>query len=145
MLLTCLLLTNRLLGVDLPGNIRRRIRDLSKVKLLAARLGEDLFREGEGPPVLRQYLWQFDCMDCLRDRIRYCVPLVMMPRGAARATTPPPSFHWLFYLTRPIRLVGKHLLNPIRGYRLLRELAQHLCSWGSGSIPFRGIRSLLLK
>jgi hypothetical protein len=85
------------------------------VKSLAVQVRERLFREADGPLVRRAECLYFciKAREHLPDRVRSCLCLVP-PTEKDRAILPlPASLSFLYYLIRPIRLVGEHGLSPL--------------------------------
>jgi hypothetical protein len=107
-----LALASDLLGTTLPEEIAQRVRTDPAVSTLARRVHERLFRTSGGSPrrfpevMFRPIHVQM--RERLRDKVRYCV------RSATTHTVgdwmalplPRPLFS-LYYVLRPIRLVGK--------------------------------------
>jgi hypothetical protein len=124
MVLLGLHLANRLLGAELSEEVRRHLRADSVVDSLALQVQEELFRGYYDPDNLLSerpffYMnlrerWQ----DKARVFLRYC------PEYFSRMVTPtekdhaflplPTSFSFLYYLLRPLRLVGTYARQTLR-------------------------------
>jgi hypothetical protein len=81
-----------------------------KVKALARQVQEQLFWEAERPHTVREeILFHLRSKERLQDKIRYCIRLPMTTNIRDWAALPLPRYLFpLYYLIRPVRLVGKH-------------------------------------
>jgi hypothetical protein len=114
MLLLGLFLATDLLGAELPDRVSRRVHADPKVKALARRIREQMFREASGVTGIFEGDAYFrplhlTMQERLVDKIRYCV------RAATTQTVEdwkllslPGYLSSLYYVLRPIRLVGKY-------------------------------------
>jgi len=120
MLVLGLLLAHDLLGVALPGQVVRQIHADSVSAGLAAEVRARLISEPEGrPQILGPYLagasFQLRMRERLRDKLRYCLGLVLTPSTEDwdllehRVTPPlPTSLSFLYYPLRPARLIWRY-------------------------------------
>ena len=124
MLKLSLFLASDLLGTPLPEKVWQRIDADPVVKLLAAQVREQLFVKVDNPPKFEESnfsLWDIRVRERWQDRVRYCFTLVFMPNEGDAALLPlPPSLYFIYYLLRPIRLVGRNGLIVLK--RILRWL-----------------------
>ena len=108
MLFLGLFLARDLLQAPLPEEICRRIHTDAVVKGLAAQVRQNLFRD-RPPGGFESALFHFRARERFRDGIRYSLSLAVSPTLADWVLiSVPPSFSFLYYLLRPIRLVGKY-------------------------------------
>jgi hypothetical protein len=122
LLLSCFLASD-LLGTALPEKVWQRIQADPTVKSLAKQVRERLFLNFNNSPNLFKdsnfSLWDIRVRERLQDKVQYCFNLVFSPNEGDAALLPlPPSLYFIYYLLRPIRLVGrngmiilKHLLK----------------------------------
>lgn len=111
-LLFGLSLANTLLGTSLPQGILERIRFNPVIKSLISPVNEQLFCEvGKPLRALEKVVFQLKIIDYLSDRVRfiaaptaYDTELLHLPR----------PLYFLYYLFRPIRLIWKFVLKPLR-------------------------------
>jgi hypothetical protein len=107
-----LALASDLLGTTLPKEIAQRVQTDPAVRTLARRVQERLFRTSGSPKRFSEVMFRsihVQMRERLRDKVRYCV------RSATTHTVgdwmalplPRPLFS-LYYVLRPIRLVGKY-------------------------------------
>jgi len=110
MLFLGLLLAKDLFDASIPEEIVKEIESDSKVRRLATKVEEGLFRKSNGSSdILRSSLFYLKARERLQDQIQYCV-------GLAMTTTPgdwallklPRSLFLLYFLIRPIRLIKKY-------------------------------------
>jgi hypothetical protein len=126
-----LLLARDLLGTPLPEEILQRKQAHPVVEALALQVRERLFCAdykfgvADRPPKfleIEKNLFYFRVRERLRDRVPYFLHLVhvaIAPSVEDRTFLPlPPSGSFLYYLIRPIRVIGKYGLRPLK--RLLR-------------------------
>ena len=113
MLLVSLHLANDLLGTALPQEVLQRIEVDTVVQSLARKIRGRLFHEAGKPPgVLKTALIHLRGRERLRDRIRFCYRLALIPNLGDWSFLPlPRPFSFLYYFIRPIRLVGRHVLR----------------------------------
>ena len=117
MLFLGLFLTSELNGTVFPKEVWHSIEAQPTVKSLAAEVRQRLFRQADEPDRwLEKSLFSFSFSLRLKERLQDRVPVVgeflrqkITPRDRDRALLPlPRSLHFLYYLIRPIRLVGKY-------------------------------------
>ena len=110
MLALGLVLATDLIGTTLPQAVWDRVEAGSVVQSLAAQVSVHLFSEADHPPrgvdmlafslKIRARLW---------DRVQYAVHLARQATNRARWLLPLPAFFsLLYYLLRPIWLIGKY-------------------------------------
>lgn len=116
MLLLGLSLAADLLEADIPLAVRQSIEADPKIKLLAARVREQLFCEPVfAPGIFECGVFHLRMREHWRDRVRYCLRISTTPTVGDWALLPATlSFPLLHYPLRAIRLIGKY------GLRLLR-------------------------
>ncbi len=113
-----LFLANELLGAPLPVAVEREMRTDPVVASLATRLHSWLFVDPEQQPgTLGSIPFHLKARERWQDRTRYCLRLAFTTTAGdwALVRLPSPLFP-LYYLLRPIRLVGTY------GTELLRHL-----------------------
>jgi hypothetical protein len=115
-----LVMTNELLGTELPERILREARLDRTVGALALEVREQLFLDAEPQEVHEEAAgWRFHwrMMERLRDKIRYCVHRTTAPNSMDWELMPLPAVLFSCYrVLRPIRLLA----------RLGRRLTQRL-------------------
>jgi hypothetical protein len=113
-----LFLANELLGAPLPVEVERGTRADLVVASLTTRLRSWLFVDPEQQPgTLASIPFHLKARERWRDRMRYCLRLALTTTAGDWALVRLPSpFFPLYYLLRPIRLVGTY------GTELLRRL-----------------------
>ncbi len=111
-----LLLAHDLLHADVPDELIRRARAASAVRTLAAQASRHLTgRESDRPEGFRAALFQFRARERWRDGLGYALSLVVEPTFADWVGfRVPGSLSFLYYLWRPVRLVGKYLRRLVR-------------------------------
>lgn len=118
MLKLSLFLASDLLGTALPEKVWQRIQADPVVKSLATQVRERLFVNATNSPKFEDSnfsLWDIRVRERLQDRVRYCFTLVFMPNEGDAALLPlPPSLYFIYYLLRPIRLIGRNGLMVLK-------------------------------
>lgn len=119
MLFLGLFLASDLLGAALPEEVWQRVQADPVVKSLATQVRQRLFREAnDSPGIFESSLFYLRARDSLQDRVMYCLYLVhfaITPNMKDQAFLPLPAFlSFLYYPLRPIRLIGKYGLNPLK-------------------------------
>ena len=111
MLFLGLFLANDLLGAALPEEILQKVKANSVVRTLAGQVQERLFLEpGDPPRVFEQTFFYLSMRERLQDKIRYCIRLATNINAFDWALVPLPSYLFpLYYVIRPIRLIGKYV------------------------------------
>jgi hypothetical protein len=117
MLFLGLFLANDLLGAPLPEDVLQRVQADPAVASLAEQVRQGLFGHAHGQPGdLGRCLFHLKARERLGDRVRYCVRLaVTTTPGDWASVRLPSSLFPVYYVLRPIRLVGAY------GPRLLRR------------------------
>ena len=110
MLLLGLKLAGDLLGAHLPRSLRQRVESDPALESLAVQVCERLCREYSGPPgIFEGASFHVRAKERVRDRARYVVLLGATPSIGDWAMLPLPALlFFLYYLLRPIRLLGKY-------------------------------------
>jgi hypothetical protein len=116
-----LLLASDLLGAAIPEQVLRKIQAKTVVKTLAKQVCEWLFPKSDSPSRgMKKALFYFKVRERFQDKIPYLMHLSYLwiaPSQADLAFLPlPDSLYFLYYLVRPIRLIGQY------GSRLLKRL-----------------------
>jgi hypothetical protein len=116
MLLLGLSLANRLLDAPIPAEIHDRLREKPFVADLATTIAAQLLDQG-GPEAskISLSLLHLHLADSLRGRLRYCRMQLRSNVGEWMLVPLPSRFWFLYSVIRPVRLVGRFLVN-----RLLR-------------------------
>ena len=112
MLCLGLILAHSLLDAPLPKNIniQQQLKRDGQAQLLAKQVSDRLLDPKESFNI---YLFILKCRERYRDRLRFLLCLVFVPKQEDwRFLRLPPSLHFLYYLIRPIRLLFKPILNP---------------------------------
>ncbi len=112
MLLLGLFLASELLGAMPPKEISKKLQTRGDLKALADWVYSALFRNPDIPPRrFDGYTFYMRAMDRFRDRLRFCC-LQLTPTPLEWALLPLPTYlSPLYYLLRPIRLLGKYALR----------------------------------
>jgi hypothetical protein len=108
-----LLLARDLLGAALPEPVLGKIRADRPAARLAREVCEQLFvLPHRRPGKLAQRLLTLKLRERLRDRVGYCLRLALTPtEGDRELLALPPALASLYYLVRPIRLIGRYGLG----------------------------------
>lgn len=118
MLLVSFFLASHLLGTPLPKEVWQRVQADSTVKLLALQVCERLFlHDANDQPEFESNfsLWDIRVRERLQDKVRYCFNLVFSPNEGDAALLPlPPFLYFIYYLLRPIRLIGRNGLITLK-------------------------------
>ncbi len=120
-LLLGLLLAEQLLGSQVPQAVLQKIRSDPSLEPLAAQISDRLFRDSVRDPGIFEDTFVDELhpkmLDRRRDRLRYYAHLVFSPTvGDTDFLRVPHLFSFIYYLVRPMRLIGRF------GPRLLRDL-----------------------
>jgi len=137
MLILGLRLARDLLGAALPAETLRRMQADVAVEPLVVQVREWLLGD-EGVPthLFEEAAFYIRLRERLRERISYLFFYAwaylrpgVIPTVKDRAAVPlPPFLSFFYYLLRPIRMVGKYGLGPLK--RLLQHLPRHLLAKG---------------
>jgi hypothetical protein len=116
MLFLGLHLVRDLLGVALPPDILAVVEKDPAIRKLARQVRVRLFKEAHrASNPLRAFLFQLKAKDGNRDRVRCCVGLALTTTPEDMATVNlSASLSPVYHLLRPIRLVIKFLVAPLR-------------------------------
>ena len=118
MLLIGLLLAHELLGTSLPEIVLQKIQVQPVVKSLTSQVQQWLFCEGENPLIDTQIkLFQFRVRERLQDLFLYFTHPQWIDQEFLHL---PPFLSFLYYVIRPIRLIGQSGLSPGKVVRLLK-------------------------
>jgi len=117
-----LFLARDLLGATLPEEVSHRLEKTPALPSLAAEVRGQLFHQGHGAPgIIAESRFQFKVMERLQDKVQYIGHCLLAPNDRDWAFLPlPASFSFLYFLLRPIRLVGEqgpHLFKRLMGNR----------------------------
>ncbi|MEO1400419.1 MAG: nucleotidyltransferase family protein [Cyanobacteria bacterium J06635_1] len=131
MLLLGLHLANQVLGMPLPAEIRAQINADLEAKRLAKQVSQRLL-SGEGGLNANFHLdklkFQFRAIADPREQVRYCIkcfyrhgltPIWRVFRPTEKEwqfIKLPRSFHFLYYLIRPMRLLGREAANVWKNF-----------------------------
>lgn len=116
MLLLGLSLANELVGARIRDEVLQMVQTDSKVLTLTRQVGERLFQDNLPHLSLSERrLFHLRAMERWQDRVRYCIIVAGKPRSTDCAfVTLPRELFFLYYLIRPIRLVSKYGLSPLK-------------------------------
>jgi hypothetical protein len=122
-----LLLVHEIVGTTLPSKILQTVKAAPVRRWLVTKMREGFFYDVDSLTKTSQshpsYLWSIGrlnlyeilMMDSLRKRVGYCLSSVITPTKDDQTFLPlPASLSSLYYLVRPIRLVEKWGLNPVK-------------------------------
>jgi hypothetical protein len=129
-----LLLAGALLDAPLPANIGRAIGSGASVRLYASQVCEWLFSGSSGPleptSTAQRRLYTLWLTDRMPDRLRFCCHRALCyltPNRSDRAFARlPASLGFLYYVLRPVRLVGRGCAVLLKGLRLSRDPSKPL-------------------
>lgn len=123
-----LFLAHDLLGATLSDPVLRRVQADPVVKSVAGEVRPKLFADiPERPGDVERLIFYFRMRKGWRDRLGYSsgylvqyLRIALVPSAKDRALLPLPAFlSFLYYLVRPIRMVGKYGLRPWKWKHLL--------------------------
>jgi len=111
-----LLLAGDLLGTPVPGEVVRGAQGDPVAKSLAAQVRDRLCRGVARPSgLVERCFFHLRARERLKDKVRYCLRIGTTPTDGDWALLPLPAFlSFLYYLLRPMRLVGKYGLRPLK-------------------------------
>ena len=109
MFLLGLHLAERLLAAPLPNEVKRRCDSDARLKSLAANVIKNLFNGTTHVPATSREIFQYNLSvrKTLRARARYLVYALRPTDSDLGARSFPAALSFAYYLTRPIRLLGK--------------------------------------
>jgi len=115
MLFLGLYLAKDLLGIKLPDYVWRKVRSDTKIKSLAWMVYKDLFNERNGLlGFLERSLFHLRSIKPFWKRVQYCYYLVIPPSLVEfEILKLPSSLFFLYYLIRPLRLLGKYSVGRL--------------------------------
>lgn len=110
-----LFLANDILGAPIPHEIRQKTQHDPPTARLAGQIKWRLF---EGtlivPGIWENTLLKLQLMDCVQERVSYCVHVLTAVTPADWSSLPLPDFLFpLYYALRPMRLAGKYGLMAV--------------------------------
>ena len=110
-----LYLAKHLLNVNLPDNLWQRVQSDAKIKSLAWMVRKHLFTERKGLfGALERSFFHIRLIKPLWKQLRYCYYLVIPPSLVEfEILKLPSSFFFLYYLFRPLRLLGKYSVGRL--------------------------------
>jgi hypothetical protein len=102
------------LGAGLPEDIRRKVQEDRKVRDLAAGVCRHLCQKDPGlPGGWQNSLFHVRVRERLRDKVRFSLNLALGPAMADWTfLSLPPTFSFLYYLLRPVRLAVRYGIGP---------------------------------
>ena len=104
------------MGIALPTKVSKRVKADRWVGRLAGRVRMLLFKGPNGPPgAAERWFFSLKVLERRRDRIRYCLRQTLTPTAGDLSSLPlPESLSFLYYLSRPSRLLVTHALALVR-------------------------------
>ena len=110
------LLTAWILEVKLQEEVLRHIKAAPLVQSIGGQVVRKLFQEnGDGAGRFEREIFYLRIMERPADKARYCFYLAIPPTHAEWSMLPlSKPLHFLYYFIRPLRLVGKYALRPLR-------------------------------
>jgi len=113
-----------LLGAVVPDDVLKKVKADLTVKSLAAKVVKQMFPDGDSSfgllgrslfrPNLEMSLFYLKLIKPLRKRVRYFYDLTIVPThleyGLIKLS---PSFFFLYFLIRPLRLIGKYGIGAL--------------------------------
>jgi hypothetical protein len=126
-----LLLSRDLLQAALPEEVVRRARADSTARTLAGQVSRRLFQDSDhAPRGVESAIFHLRVREQPRDGIRYCLAMALIPHFADWAhLSLPPLLSFLYYLVRPLRLIGKG------GGQLLHLVLERSTPAADGNVP----------
>jgi len=105
-----------LLDAVVPEDVREKTQEDPMLATLVATVREGLWGEANGTRgILKSAFFHVRARERLQDRIRYCVRLAMTPTASDWGLLSlPKRLAFLYYLVRPIRLVGRYCLRAVK-------------------------------
>jgi hypothetical protein len=106
-----------LLAAPLPAQARRFIEPDTAIASLETEVRQHLFvveSSTAETASLRRSLLHLRLRERISDRVGYCLAHLKPGVGDWAAFPLPPALHFLYYLTRPLRLAGRYLLTALR-------------------------------
>jgi hypothetical protein len=111
-----LFLANDLLDMVLPDTISKMVQKDPVVKSLAMQVNQWLFNNtNKGPRGLQYCLFHLKARERIRNRIQYCVLLLINPNVKDWNFLPmSQNLFPLYYFLRPVRLAKDYVLKPLK-------------------------------
>ena len=101
-----LLLAEDLVGLTIPANIHALISKDPRAQELASKVSASLSRGVAQTSLMSDYLFYGSTRQRRKDRVRYFIELIFVPRTSDWNTLQlPECLYFLYYLFRPIRLI----------------------------------------
>ncbi len=118
MLLLGLFLANELLSATLPGEMFEQVKADTVVKQLGAQVVEQLFNPAaDSLQVIKHSLFFICARERLSDRVRCRLRMMFAPTiKDLTFVRLPRAFSFVYYLLRPIRLIGKYGIKLLRRF-----------------------------
>jgi hypothetical protein len=101
-----LYLAHNILGAKLPEHIRQKLQSDQRTRKLAVHVNHKLFA-GDGHARISDDLFIIKTIESVPDQMGYALHLATTPSVEERSLLPD-SFAFLWWLIRPLRLVGKY-------------------------------------
>lgn len=121
MLLLGLFLANGLLGTTLPEEVLLKMHSNTLVKSLYLQVCEWLFERQ--PSKFEVYILHLKVRERLAHKLRYFLYLTITPNEKEWALLPLPKFlSFLYYLLRPLRLIGENGLGTLKHLLRIEEI-----------------------
>jgi hypothetical protein len=116
MLFLGLYLAKELLQAELSQVVWENVQTDPQVEAIALKVTQRLFQQNDNLP--RAYirsLFHLQTKERLQDKVEYCLRLGVTPTVTEWARLPlPNSLSFMYYLTRPLRLVRTHGMRPLK-------------------------------
>jgi hypothetical protein len=108
-----LLLAREMLGLVLPGKVEEKIAEYPRVKNISENIAGKMLSISESSPLRMNYwenvVFHYDIMDRRKDWLRCCLRSLSNPTHSDWLWIRlPASLSVLYYILRPLRLVGKY-------------------------------------
>ena len=119
-----LYLAQELLDANLPDKVCQRIKSDAKMDILAHKVYTQLLKEKDGSVgALETYLFHLRSIKTFWDRVLYCYFLMVPPYFADFLFLKLPSgLFFLYYLIRPLRLLGKYSVGRLINWLMPPEV-----------------------
>ena len=106
-----LLLARNIFGAEVPGEMIERISD--KLKFVASKIEQRLVRGIRKPPTaMETFQLNLQCMDHKRHAVQALLRAILVPTISDwKSITLPDTLYPLYYLLRPLRLLGKYSIS----------------------------------
>lgn len=116
MLYLGLFLASDLLGAQLPQNILQRVQSDGATQSLAAHVRKRLFRKESfsRSASFEMFLFHLRALEKMSDKARYCLYWSVPTLGDWDYVRLPDRLFFLYYLTRPVRLIKKYVWDRLK-------------------------------